>query len=291
MNKNTNVNFKYINYKKLRKRNNIKIYKNNGVLSAKVAIKEKNIKIQSEKLDSKYVEKMVGIFVTTMLKKSNNFDVNKFKENFNNLKFYVDDLSLDNASGKYDFILNEIVIAQKFSIFHELMHMSSSNFKSNYIRVGFLTINKFGFEEFGRYFNEGCTEMLTHKYFGVAQRCYDTSIAIATEIANIIGEEKLEKLYFQGNLSGLINELKKYNSMDNIISFFNNVDYVESILLNYYLITNKEIKKAKNILNFKISNIIDFLNTCYKNKYSIENIDHKNFVLENFNNAWGVNNE
>jgi len=51
-------------------------------------------------------------------------------------------------------------------------------------------------------------------------------------VEDIIGREKMEKLYFQGNLYGLVEELKKYSSEKEIRLFIRNVDFYNNLSIS-----------------------------------------------------------
>ena len=69
--------------------------------------------------------------------------------------------------------------------------------------------------------NEGYTELLAKRYFDKSNNngyIFETQIAKLLEL--IIGQEKMESYYFNANLYGLIEELRKYNnfySIDNLL--------------------------------------------------------------------------
>lgn len=98
--------------------------------------------------------------------------------------------------------------------FHELLHLASSKVTpEDIIFTGFCQGKDLGEIITGECINEGYTEYLNCKYF--IQRdsiYYDDDKIIARGIEDIIGSSKMEELYFNSDLKGLINELSKYCS-------------------------------------------------------------------------------
>ncbi len=99
-------------------------------------------------------------------------------------------------------------------LFHELLHLASSKVTpENIVFTGFCQGKDLGEKITGECINEGYTEYLNCKYF--IQRdsiYYDDDKIIARGIEDIIGSSKMEELYFNSDLKGLINELSKYCS-------------------------------------------------------------------------------
>lgn len=101
------------------------------------------------------------------------------------------------------------------TLIHELLHMASTI----EIEDGILT----GFEMpylLGLSLNEGYTEYLTEKYFTKGMEYVKSSsinLFLAKGIENIIGAEKMQEHFFNADLNGLINELSKYATREEII--------------------------------------------------------------------------
>jgi len=98
---------------------------------------------------------------------------------------------------------------------HEYLHYLSNNGE-----VSGLKYNKSG-RSFGRYFNEGITNYLTYRLFPDEKIiCYEYETHFAEQLAICVGEEVLEKAYFNSDTSELreiINKaLSKYYSPNNI---------------------------------------------------------------------------
>ena len=92
---------------------------------------------------------------------------------------------------------------------HELLHLASRKRVGKIILSGFRQVTNQTI--MGRYLNEGYTEYLNQKYFSKKDRTvYAEAVTFAQGIERIVGRKKMEKLYFDANLLGLIDHLGKY---------------------------------------------------------------------------------
>ncbi len=155
-------------------------------------------------------------------------------------------------------------------IYHKLFHVASSNFDMEN-RVSFLGFSQSRLEggtNVGEPLNEGYTELMTNRYFfpSTESKYYKYEVRVASQIEEIVGQEKMEKLYLNANLYGLIKELEKYASSDNIKIFLDNLEYVYS---NY---NKSELHHSvrRNIYNI-IEEIETFLYETKLNKIYITN--------------------
>lgn len=155
-------------------------------------------------------------------------------------------------------------------IYHKLFHVASSNFDMEN-RVSFLGFSQSRLEggvNVGEPLNEGYTELMTNRYFfpSTESKYYKYEVRVARQIEEIVGQEKMEKLYLNANLYGLLKELEKYTSSDNIKIFLDNLQYVYS---NY---NKSELHHSirKNIHNI-IEEIETFLYETKLNKIYITN--------------------
>ena len=111
-------------------------------------------------------------------------------------------------------------------IAHELLHMATSKEDDQVLCCGFHQINKKTKTNIGIALNEGYTEHLNQQHFfpDYFDDSYLHEQSIAYEFEKIIGREKMEKLYFEADLYGLIQELTKYASVEEIITFLRDFD-------------------------------------------------------------------
>lgn len=153
--------------------------------------------------------------------------------------------------GYYDSKENEIVIETdetehiKETMFHELLHMASNND----------TISGFSNKKIGRGLNEDYTEYLLKKYFSKKFNIYPRNV-IFSLIEKMVGEEKMEELYFKSDIKGLIDSLSKYCDEDKkeaikIIFEYDTVFYLEfgydfSKILEEKLKLLRETKEQEN---------------------------------------------
>lgn len=149
------------------------------------------------------------------------------------------------------------------TINHELLHVASTYISdNNMIHCGFYKyLNEHS--NIGESINEGYTQYLAEKYFTkypiLKAYTYEKQIASAIEL--IIGRKLMQKLYFNADLNGLVLSLENFESIDNIYTFLNKMDYVTktkkdkriiSVLkeINYFVISmylRKVMKENKDI--------------------------------------------
>lgn len=115
---------------------------------------------------------------------------------------------------------------QEETYYHELLHMASTVRTKDKHYVGFEIPGVFG-----RKLNEGYTEYLTRKYFTRGNEYVQTSdigIIMAKGIENIIGREKMQEYFFNGNLDQLIEDLSQYSTREEIIKLIFLMDRLDS---------------------------------------------------------------
>ena len=110
--------------------------------------------------------------------------------------------------------------------------------------------------------NEGYTELLTARHFNNNKvTCYSYESEVASIIESIIGPRMVE-LYFDSNLLGLIEELKKYSNEDESMQFITNLDSLStgfSINDAYDQYIRKPL--VKEIYNYLVKIYFVFLKT------------------------------
>lgn len=117
------------------------------------------------------------------------------------------------------------------TLYHELIHMASTrSIKQKYL-TGFEIPDYLGIS-----LNEGYTEYITQKYFTKGMGYVyseDQDLFFAKGIENIIGREKMEELFFNADLEGLIKELSKYTERKNVIKLLYLIDKQHSCIRKY----------------------------------------------------------
>ena len=208
-----------------------------------------------QEIDYTRLEKMpayeeVKNFINFVSKHFKEEDLLLFYKNINNVTIMKLTSSKDNPlAGTYHILKNQISTTHKSHIYHELFHMTSCQ----YGNVGFHN----NYLNSGIGINEGFTELLTRKYFGCSENdcSYLVETSVASVLSSIIGEEKMTKLYMEGNYFGLLIALDTYLDPVNLSDFFHKLDrftFLTSkssvIFINFRFIT----KSRKNISFRKI---------------------------------------
>ena len=155
------------------------------------------------------------------------------------------------------------------STYHELLHASSTRVDShNHVIYSGLSQMFINSEEprknevFGIGINEGVTQYLTNKYFNkknisiASYGVYEEEQSIARLLEKIIGEDKLRSFYFKADLNGLVNELEKYITKEDIYKLINYTD-----VLFYY-------SRDKNLKFEKLNEVKTFINITLLKAYN-----------------------
>ena len=156
--------------------------------------------------------------------------------------------------GTYDIKKNEVEIRDCSvydPIYHELFHLSSSVIQNKTKFCGFSQ------NSFGNGINEGYTQLLTERYFlkkSAIDISYPFQKRIMQVIEIIVEKEKMEQLYLQANLKGLIESLMVYASEREIMCFISDMDFIL-----YYLDKLSLLPFKKHLLNKSLENITIFL--------------------------------
>ena len=178
-------------------------------------------------------------------------------QTFNNFKF-----TNKNTLAFYNIFSNKLLLINKNwkkTITHELLHMTTCKKLNNkYICCGFDIVNLRKSKKYGVFINEGYTELINNRYF-TETNCYSINKVFVHLLEIIIGKDLMEKLYFNTDLVGLINELMKYNNtLEDVIKFIINTDTIHKNL--FKLSIKKRIKLRKSLIE-----VNDFLiNTYYE---------------------------
>lgn len=157
-------------------------------------------------------------------------------------------------------------------ISHELMHAASSYNYNGQKGCGFRQNN------IGKAINEGYTELLVQRYF-----CRDIPVSslytslnfndIAEMVELIIGRKKMQELYFQADLKGLISELSKYQEEDKVKQFILDLDTILKIKKG--ILRKVKMPKEEIIIGKLYNRIKTFLYYTYEQKVNKDNLDSK----------------
>lgn len=179
---------------------------------------------------------------------------------------------LNGVGGIYNYSSHSIINLSKDKnafrkiVSHELMHAASSYNYNGQRGCGFHQ------KAAGLGLNEGYTELIAQRYFFKDQPLwsspmyqYQKAIAEITEL--IVGKERMQELYFQADLKGLISELSKYQEEDKVKQFILDLDTLLNITRGVE-IPNEDMIMAKLYHRVKV-----FLYDCFSQKSEKMNID------------------
>lgn len=275
-----NIIFGFVNFDYYNKANKVKVYKVlNKHISARVSISQDHIKSSNDKLKRK-LEKKIEKFITVMLTRCKNTDLKYFFNNFSLSRFNVSNIGKEsNILGRYTPITmtEHLLYLYAFSsTYHELMHMASTYMDDNQFHSGFRVSWDNDKQQIAKYFNEGYTQLMTEKYFNVVNHSYAQFVSFAEQIEELIGQEKMEKLYFEADFLGLVQELEKYNTKKSITKFFYDIDSIGELQKSIENVaSNEELYNIKNEIRNKTYEVNDFINYCWKAKNLIDNNEYK----------------
>ena len=229
---------------------------------------EVDIKKLAAKEFGEYVVKFAEFAVKTFPKE----DLTNFYNNINDLKTRSKNNSVRKAFfdkglvGVYKNKKNEITIFNgkkiETTIYHELFHMASSIFKDGKKISGFHQTSWKG--DIGKGINEGYTEFLTQRYFThdiTTAGAYYYHVLIAEKLEQIVGQEKMQSLYLNANLKGLIDELKQYASEEEVMRFISDTDFLIS-----HMHDNESHSHVRKMIEKCYKRINRFLIICYSRK-------------------------
>ena len=182
------------------------------------------------------------------------------------------------SAGTYDY-KNIIHIDRnylKLSINHELLHMASTKRKEDgTMCIGFRMYDKKN--RLSTALNEGYTSLLAERLFG-EEVFYSYEYLIAVALEEILGKKAMGKYYLNGDLDGLIDELSKYSSKQDVYDFLNCIKYaaynyvsddstlIKDIIISFMLKVFVNKNKDKETFLYDYKNYITFLN-CLVLKY------------------------
>lgn len=169
-------------------------------------------------------DEILNRFLDTMNK---NFDREDLKNLYDNIIWVLLKKKFRFKNhGDYDLIDNVIKGNEEDVITYELLHLSSNPYDETSDYCGFsYTIDNY---LIGIGLDEGYTELLNRRYFNSETKTsYENQIITCEYLEKIVGQKNMEKMYLNANLHGLIKELKKYYSLQEIERFIIAVDFTE----------------------------------------------------------------
>lgn len=170
-------------------------------------VMKNNLNIETYNILEKNINKIANINI-----KNNNISTND--------KYYQSTRGgyIDRTITLYDYFDEGI-------FYHELFHAASVLYDDNERMFDGFHHKILSKSDIGRGINEGYTEFLTQTYFiGNTDSVYENEMYYANLIERLIGKDKMQSFYFKSDLNGLIDELCKYNNLEDILTFIKNVD-------------------------------------------------------------------
>ncbi len=227
-------------------------------------LKEINKEIDVESICAKEFGNTILEFVKVIIENFNPEVLNNFYNNLKTLNVSSKSFVLRNllfgveAVGTYDPKHNKIAISTEpddTTVSHELLHMSSTFYRNGMAYSGFSQRYTKTRLNIGNGINEGYTELLNNRYFDKKMTdsetyrsisTYEYLTIIAEKLEQIVGKEKMERLYFKCSLNGLIQELSQYSSEEEIMKFITDTDFLLRHLDNngHTLFENNLVTKA-----------------------------------------------
>lgn len=180
----------------------------------------------------KYNE-MVIKFSKKLEDKCSHCNLSSFYDNMKTLEVYDKTnnsvslmLKLSKSLGGYSIIKNKIFLMNLKSydeyetvLNHELLHLSGRKKTGNIYFHGFAQLDTETNKSYGTGLNEGYTELLNQRYFSKNDtQSYKRERECCEEIEKIVGQKKMEQLYFESDLYGLIEELSKYCTKEEAVN-------------------------------------------------------------------------
>ena len=229
-------------------------------------------KIDLNNIKNLELRDIINNFVNVVLTNFNSVDLYNF---YNNINSYKCDTKINKKKSffimgvcaSYNIEDNEIEFGPgdyKNCINHELFHMASSKNDGIYSYSGFHFINyNSRIKSTGVGINEGYTQLLAEKYFNESEfvsNVYQYMVIISKYLENIVGKEKMQSLYMRSDLFGLINELKKYRSEEEIMRFLTDTDF---LINNYPLRDINYIITKERKIRSSIGRVDDFIVETY----------------------------
>ncbi len=205
---------------------------------------------------------IVNEFLLTALFQMNSIDMNTVIYNLKNLTIRKYPISyFENQKIEHYYPYPNIIDIcdsnyHQIDMIHSLLHMSSRYLDEEELHLGFsfLVKENNNYQEWGRGFNEGYVAILEKKYF--PKYTYIKRYALQQRVMNVIeyviGQEKVEKYFFEANMSDLIKDLELYLPRERVIQLIRNLDFIteNNNLKNCFLKSelNKKVKEINTIL-------------------------------------------
>lgn len=178
-------------------------------------------------------------FISKIKEKNPTWNFSTLHKNLETLTFKKSNLAKEQCSGLYDMNKNKIKYRTSTSVFHELIHASTSCIIGKRYFCGFEQIKKgVPTVTIGKGLNEGYTNYQESKY-DTCHGWYIPEMDIAKNLNKPV--PTMEELYNNMDLLGLITYLEKYTSKKETINFIEMLDYIHAYQLRLNTASSKEI--------------------------------------------------
>ncbi len=192
---------------------------------------EKINNLTSEKLQNK-----METFKSTMEETFESKDLKYMNENLETLRIFILESKLFQYPYKamYNNLSNELMILEEDdTIYHELLHLSCNNMKSNNNIRGFAhyTKKQKNILSFGTGLDEVSTEILANRLFNKEINATTTkTVELVLLLEQLI--DNLPSLYLNSDLYELVLELSKYTNINESLEFIYNIDRLYTLEQN-----------------------------------------------------------
>ena len=273
-----------------------------GVIIARAVELEQNRYNITKYLKFGQYNKTVTDFYQHMEECFSSYDLSAFYRNMKTLTLtnkkrsfsdYLESLIIKQpASATYYTDTNTVHITEEENtsvrnmINHELLRMSTTRECENITFCGFSQYHKDKKTSIGDALNLGYTDYINQKYFNrdYLEEANQNEQIIAQGLENIVGSRRMEALYFASDLRGLINELAKYTTIDNIMDLLRNFDRLQKQQIDESKKTNAYKELRQQIANIYLAKQTDLLNrgTITEQEFADRKIIHADiYVNEN----------
>lgn len=198
------------------------------------------------------LKEYIDTFEQTIKEKVPHYNMSLFYKNINKLKVEGMDEFQDKSSttiAGYNSLDNILYLNDekniKDYIYHELFHVSSTINTGKQVAVGFdyIVNNK----EYGLGLGELYTQLLTERYLESVETGYSQFFYLVKPLEVLIGQEKMENLFSNACLKGLIEEMKKYMPEEDISNYISSLDYLIVDVINGKILFDKQCQVTKDV--------------------------------------------
>ena len=202
---------------------------------------------------------------------STHFDAENNRITFNKLQHQ--NLNMTEVEQQYD-------LDSTFT--HELLHLATTYRRGVVVSMGFQQVVP-GVNFAGAGLNEGYTELINKRYFEkktgndikMIYGAYEEQQIFSIGIERLIGRKKMEQLFFDADLDGLVQEMTKYTDRQTAIGLISKID-------NFHFSKEKETKERLSAeIKSTLANLIQRKIDNRLNNGEITEDIHKKMSLDN----------